>query len=396
MSEKKKLYTATFRFEGRRYYVRSSVSQREADKKAILKQKELEDNTQILSPSTTVQDYVTLWMETYIENSMQSTSYQSIQAYVNNLILPSIGKMRLRDVRPMHLQKLFAQKVGYSKTYYNKLKSLLKRIFAQAMRDHLVRDNPAEGLIIPKSSDGTRRSITDEERAALLYASDWHSFGLFLQIMLWCGLRPQEVAALRWEDIDQINHTIYVQRAWKRDGSLGETKSASGNRVVPIPPQLWVRLAHRIPESGYLLRPANAPYYNRYEIRHAWQAFRRDLDVALGAECISHRGKLLIKKSVIADDLQMYCLRHTYCTDLQSAGVPINIAKELMGHSDISITAQIYTHMSDDAFLSAARKIADYGATTGATHLPDKPRISKVNQTKSDSVKSHKSALKAN
>ena len=46
----------------------------------------------------------------------------------------------------------------------------------------------------------------------------------------------------------------------------------------------------------------------------------------------------------VAPDLTPYCLRHTFCTDLQRAGVPINVAKELMGHSDISITANIYTH----------------------------------------------------
>lgn len=46
----------------------------------------------------------------------------------------------------------------------------------------------------------------------------------------------------------------------------------------------------------------------------------------------------------VADDLTPYCLRHTFCTDLQRAGVPINVAKELMGHADIQTTANIYTH----------------------------------------------------
>lgn len=59
----------------------------------------------------------------------------------------------------------------------------------------------------------------------------------------------------------------------------------------------------------------------------------------------------------VANDLVPYCLRHTYCTDLQSAGVPINVAKELMGHSDISITAKIYTHHSEIAFDNAKQLI---------------------------------------
>ena len=51
-----------------------------------------------------------------------------------------------------------------------------------------------------------------------------------------------------------------------------------------------------------------------------------------------------IIESKLSDDLTPYCLRHTFCTDLQKAGVPINVAKELMGHSDISVNANIFTH----------------------------------------------------
>lgn len=55
--------------------------------------------------------------------------------------------------------------------------------------------------------------------------------------------------------------------------------------------------------------------------------------------------------------LTPYCLRHTYCTDLQDAGVPINIAKYLMGHSDITVTANIYTHKTDNTLEIAASLI---------------------------------------
>ena len=68
-----------------------------------------------------------------------------------------------------------------------------------------------------------------------------------------------------------------------------------------------------------------------------------------------YRNKIVL--SVIASDLVPYCLRHTFCTDLQDAGVPINIAKYLMGHSDISLTAKIYTHTTDKAIQEAAKKI---------------------------------------
>ena len=84
--------------------------------------------------------------------------------------------------------------------------------------------------------------------------------------------------------------------------------------------------------------------------------------------------KALVPPLRISSDLVMYCLRHTYCTDLQAAGVPINVARELMGHSDISITAKIYTHSSDESFNNAAdlinslnSKRASVGRCVGAS-----------------------------
>ena len=75
MTGKKKLFTATFTFEGKRYYVRSSVNQRDADKRAALRRKELEDNAEIISPATTFAEYARLWLPTYMEHAVQRPTY---------------------------------------------------------------------------------------------------------------------------------------------------------------------------------------------------------------------------------------------------------------------------------------------------------------------------------
>lgn len=102
----------------------------------------------------------------------------------------------------------------------------------------------------------------------------------------------------------------------------------------------------------------------------------REVDIELGAETDIFYGKKRIVKSVLAEDLTLYCLRHTYCTDLEAAGVPINVAKYLMGHSSIEMTARIYTHMRPDTLESATDKINAFGATVGATPKLDLALIS--------------------
>lgn len=367
----KKLYTATFTFDGKRHYVRSSKSQREADKRAAAKLAELEAGKVVLSASMLVQDYAREWLETYQAPAVSDPVYRAQKSLVARLIVPAIGNLRLRDVRPIQLQRVLNEQAGRSLNYYVKLRNLIKSIFAQAVRDHLLADNPAEALELPRATDGTHRSLTPSERAAVLWAADWSSYGLLVQLCLWCGLRPQEAVALRYEDIDQINHRLYIRRALKADGTIGETKSKSGVRAVPIPSQLWARLRPRL-QDGYILRDTQGNRMTKTSVRNGWRQFARLVDIALGAETVVHYGRVTIARSVIAPDLSLYCMRHTYCTDLQAAGVPINVARDLMGHSDISLTAKIYTHMRDDIMEDAAAKIEAFGATQGATTLPQK------------------------
>jgi integrase len=69
-----------------------------------------------------------------------------------------------------------------------------------------------------------------------------------------------------------------------------------------------------------------------------WKSFRRELDIHMGATVYRNQ----ITESKLADDLVPYCLRHTFATDCARAGVPIDTVRWLMGHEDISITANIY------------------------------------------------------
>lgn len=365
---KKKQYTSTFTFEGKRYYVRSAKSQREADRKAAERLFELKNNRVILSPETTVTKYADHWYETFVEGQVSDPVAKQRKARITTYLLPECGHMRLKDVRRSNLQKVLNAPEDMSRDFYVKLRSAIKNLFECAKDDRLILENPAEKLELPDSQDGTNRSLTPQERQAVKHAMVWHSFGLFAHIILRCGLRPQEVAVLRPEDIDVINRRINVTRALKNDGTIGKPKSAQGVRSVPIPPDLWPRIRPRLIGSRNIVLDHAGKRYNRNSIRTGWAAFKREVDILLGAKT-DDEGKIV--ESVVADDLVPYTLRHTYCTDLQKAGVPINIARYLMGHSKIELTAKIYTHMDEETLTKTAERIATGGATSGATPHPN-------------------------
>lgn len=382
---KKKLYTASFTFDGKRHYVRSAKSQREADKKAAVKLRDLEENRFILSPETTVKDYADHWYKTFVENAVTDPVAKQRKARIETYLLPECGHMRLKDVRLSNLQKVVNSKKNMSRDFYVKLRSAIKHLFDRAKADKLIYENPAADLTIPDSEDGSNRSLTPEERAAVNYAMIWHSFGLFAHIMLACGLRPQEVAVLRPEDIDVINHRIMVTRALKADRTVDKPKSKDGTREIPIPPQLWNRIVPRLKKNEPIVLDRRGKRYTHDTIRTGWDAFKREVDILLGAE-VDKDGYII--ESVVAEDLVPYTLRHTYCTDLQNAGVPLNVARYLMGHSKIELTAKIYTHTDDITINNAAdliAKYADEGATVGATHTTHLHAFS-GNQTGTESM----------
>ena len=151
-----------------------------------------------------------------------------------------------------------------------------------------------------------------------------------------------------------------------KTNKIKEPKSESGVRDIPIPDDFYGELSEHIAELGpfdyVFTQKRTGRRHTESSYSTAWDSLKEMIDGSMGAVYAKRKakdGKMRKTKilSVVAEDFVPYCLRHTYCTDLQKKGVPINVAKYLMGHSKIELTAQIYTHMEVVAFKDAADKI---------------------------------------
>ena len=111
------------------------------------------------------------------------------------------------------------------------------------------------------------------------------------------------------------------------------------------------------PEDEYIACTSTGSPITENTRRYLWRSYTRAINIAMG--CRTYRSAL-IPPLPLAPDLVPYCLRHEYCTDLARKGVDIRVAQKLMGHSDISLTANIYTNLQRD-------DLQDVGATLGAT-----------------------------
>ena len=327
-------------------YVAYGKTELEAMTKLAEKIAEVNRGEELLSDSITVSAWYKQWLETYKQpKGLTAKSLGMYDEKFNKYIKPRIGAMKLRDVKEAHLQRILNEQEGMSYSHCSKVRLVLQQMFKRARQSRIIIHDPAELLELPRNKKGTHRSITDEERAAILAVAEKSRSGLWILTLLYTGMRPGETAALTWGDVNFKTNEIFVHAA-RESGKMDVVKgpkSSAGVRIIPIHAALRPKLQaakgkNKSKDHVFVTQRGNP--HNDNSLRRLWTGFKRELNIHLGAKL--YRNQIVTSK--VADDLTPYCLRHTFCTDLQKAGVPINVAKELMGHADIQTTANIYTH----------------------------------------------------
>lgn len=352
----------TFTFEGRQYDTYGKTL-KEAHAKAAKKKFELENALVTTGGNMLVKDWALKWFDAYKSPNIGTGQYKNYMSHIKGVIIPAIGNKRLNDIRDIDLQELLNSRADKSKYDLTKLRICIKGIFSRARISRLIPYDPSENLILPAAENGSYRSITTEERKAILGFAEKHYAGLWIKTMLYCGLRPGETRALNWKHIDFPQKLLYVEKSMKaKTNIIGLPKSKSGVRHIPIPDKLYNDYleVRGNPDEPVFTQPTTGKRHTNTSMNCLWNNFKRELDISLGAKV--YRSQII--ESKIADDLVPYCLRHTYGTDLQDAGVPINIAKYLMGHSDITVTANIYTDTTMLSIKEAANKINKFAKKT--------------------------------
>lgn len=335
------------RYGGKQYSAVGATEQEAyvklADKIAAAKRGE-----NAIDGSMSVNAWYKQWKETYKDpKGMTGKSLGMYDEKYNKYIKPRIGAMKLKDVTDVHLQRIMNEQAGMSESHVKKVRSVLQQMFKRARQSRIIIYDPAEMLELPRYTKGGRRSLTETERRAILKLAETHRGGLLILTLLYTGMRPAEAVALTWKDIDFDRKEIHV-RAAKESGThnkIKAPKTEAGTRVIPIHAKLLPLLKTATHSScgRVFVNQAGNPH-NENSLRRLWENFKRELDISMGAKV--YRNEII--ESVLAPDLVLYCFRHTFCTDLQNAGVPLNVAKDLMGHSDIQTTANIYTHRDID------------------------------------------------
>lgn len=342
MGEKAKYLTEYISFNGK-YYKIYGKNKIELKQKVKAKLEKLYSGSIFIDSKTVLDDWANVAFDTYKKGH---TDYNAIKSRYKRYVSPYIGHIPVSKITATQCQTVINNCNGMSYSHCNKLKQELSFLFKKAMDDGIIAKNPAAQVALPKVKKGTHRSITDEERECLYKVYKANNKFLPFIIMLECGCRSKESTIIKGEDIDHNKRLLHIRG----------TKTDNADRYVGIPDDLYETIKNT-PKQSYICLNNEGRQYNKKAFYRLAQRLYREMNIELG--CKVYRNQL-IPPLPLAEDFEPYCLRHTYCTDLCKAGVDVRTAQKLMGHANIAITAEIYTHVDQSQIIDANAKMNTY------------------------------------
>lgn len=306
---------------------------------------------------TTVADYLSRWLERS-KARLSPCTLDGYRKYVENHIKPALGSYRIDKLRPAHIQSFYdslADKGLSPKTVQN-IHGIIHSSLAQAIKLQLLTRNPADAVTTPRRAKPEIAVASVEDIGAIMTASESSSYRMPILIVIATGVRRGEVLGLQWQDFDTERKTLAVRRSIAEAGGelhVKETKTGR-SRVVMIPDSLIQALREHKQIQDEL--GLNTP----------WICARTDGSV-MTPGAFDEAFRRLRKK--IGVGVSLHGLRHTQATQLMAAGIPVKVISERLGHSTISVTMDIYSHvlphMQTEAvkviekMLNATKKTAD-------------------------------------
>jgi integrase len=289
--------------------------------------------------NVTVGEYLDRWLQDSVRGSVKDVTYQSYERLVRIHIKPAIGRQKLDKLSPAHLQGLYRKRLddGYSPRTVQYIHVVLHRALKQALRWGMVPRNVAEAVDPPRVHREEVAPLSPEQVKTLLKTATVSGDRLTALYVLavHTGLRQGELLGLKWTDID--NGTLHVNRTLS-NGVLTAPKTKSSRRSIKLSQTALSALsAHRKLQLEERLRAGS-------EWTENGLVFPSSLGNPLSRHNLTRSWKRLLKRAGLPDT-RFHNLRHTCATLLLKAGQHPKTVQALLGHANISITLDTYSHL---------------------------------------------------
>lgn len=364
-------FQGRFTFNGKRY----TFYDRDIDilkKKLIDAQYELEHGIYGSGTNLTMNHWFDIWLTEYKLPIVKNSTIMLYTSNYDRYIRDIIGGKMLREIKTLHIQKLYMdmKKQGLSLGTIQIANSILNNLFTQAIKNDILTKNPCLGAVLPKEIKKEPRVMTQEEQSIFIEALKDNFYESLCLLALATGLRIGELTALNWDDLDFKRHIIYVKRTllYQKDYHTGKNtfryqtpKSETSIREIPmIKKAEEILLKHRETQKRFIMTRGNqwkpiqgmenlvfttrngTPVQEVYIIK-TLQKISEHMYTIESAKKENCKKPLTTQKKITP-----HTLRHTFATRAFENGLAPKTVQEILGHSNLSITMDLYTHVTVD------------------------------------------------
>lgn len=371
-------YQARYTFNGKRYTIYGK-DLKEVQKKLRDAKYEMDHGIFARPDKVTVDSWFKVWKGEYAVNRMRENTLVHVDSMYKYHIKPEIGHMKMQDVRTEHIQMLLnkMKKQEYSSDFMKRVRNVVSQMFKQAYRNDMIMRNPVENAVTPsgKAKKG-HRVLTEQEQTLFLEYAKESEYELIFVLGFSTGMRIGEIQALQWQNINFKDLEISIEGTLvKVDGKeyvKGPTKTKSSIRTIPLLPDVARKLKeHRKEQLKYrmMLGPEWQQVKGLEDLLFCTAVGRplsrsvlyNDIDRII--ELINHDERMKARaegrKPVVFEHFSSHTMRHTFATRALENGIPPKVVQELLGHSTIKTTMDIYTHVLQKTKNEEIQKIAN-------------------------------------
>ena len=326
----------------RQHYVHKDRDEVVRWKNATLKARD--DGLPLIVGRQTVGQYLKSWLEA-VRPSLRERTWIRYEQYVRLHLIPDVGRVSLQRLTPQHLQRLYSRKLaeGLSPTTVNHLHATIHKALATAVRWSVVNRNVGDLVDPPRSRRFEITTLSPEQSRQLLDAARGDRLEALYVVALTTGLREGEILALRWRDVDLDTAKLQVRGSMQATPSglkIAETKTAGSRRHVMLSKQpLDALRRHRVAQAAERLR-----------VGAAWEdnglVFPNQVGRPIAAGNLLRRSFEPLLRRAGLPRIRFHDLRHTSATLLLGEGVHPKVVAEMLGHTRISTTLDLYSHVT--------------------------------------------------
>lgn len=324
-------------------------------------------DTMLTTGDMTVDEWYEFWIENYKEGIVKDNTTKNYKQRYQYNIKDSIGNMKLCDVKQLHCQRLLNDMFASGKYSHGTMELVqitLHAIFKGAVENNYINKNPAEGLKLQYRSsdeDEERRVLTREEQKIFKEYAKNTLYSNAYCLVLETGLRVGEIGGLQWNDIDFDNRCLHVKRTMLQDKKkggfyYGTPKTKQSKRTIPLTNEAVFILEEQKKLQNKLKMKSN-------DWNEKWNGlvFTTVNGNPVGASTfrtmmIRIVNNINFDRKYNSEDndyeefkhTYMHSLRHTFATRAIENGVQPKTLQKILGHSTISVTMDLYVHVTDE------------------------------------------------